>query len=68
MTITLSITTHTVSIGKELLSESLMEQIAQHSRVIDKTIPGKLIVDFDVKMSHLLPTKCIFDNWKTITK
>ena len=68
MKLTLSITPETVSIGKELLSERLMEQIAEHSRVIDKTIPGKLIVDFDVKMSHLLPTKCIFDNWKTIAK
>lgn len=68
MKLTLNITKNSVSIGKQTLSKDLYEQIALHSKVIDKSKPGKLIVEFDKKKAYLLPMETIFSFWNLIAR
>lgn len=68
MKLILTITPNSVSIGKETLSKDLYEKIALHSKVIDKSQPGKLVLDFDVKKAFILPNKAIFNYWNQIAK
>lgn len=59
MRLVLTIQKDTVLIGKYPLPEELVPYVALHSRVIDKSQPGKLVVDFTANLQtpgiHKLP-------------
>lgn len=50
MRLTLTIQPDTVLIGKYPLPEELVPYVALHSRVIDKSQPDKLTVDFNASL------------------